>query len=446
MQRQKFALSRAATRLCALATLVTACSGQEGASPDAGVGDNSGALGPVTAVDVLVVVDNSGSMANEQAKLQRELPRLVQILISGDKYAGETAPPEVPPEQRFFNPVKSLHLGLVSTNMGGVESIPSNSLEAVVSCSNLGDDGQLQHNTSVATTGVVESRGGRNPEFPGFEWGEVVIAPDPTCAIEAPLYHEYEAVEGDAAGNQVRAAALADSFRCAARLGVRGCPFEQPLEAMWKALAPSDGRGDLFTFMDQSKGHGSTLHQGFLRSEAALAVVIITDEDDCSITETGRGLFALDLDAKDEYGPINLRCGLHVDDMRLVRPTQRYVDGLKSLKPGHPERIFLALLAGIPISAVGTPIASILALPDLQFREAPPEGSGLPATSCVGHDMGHVEEAYPPRRLLQVAQAFEPQAVVDSICADSYRPPMDLMLADLANLMGSRDPNAPIAP
>ena len=46
--------------------------------------------------------------------------------------------------------------------------------------------------------------------------------------------------------------------------------FEQPLEAMYRAL------------LDPEK-----LNQGFLREDAFLAVIIISDEDDCS-TEDNR--------------------------------------------------------------------------------------------------------------------------------------------------------------
>src|SRR5690242_14520574 len=35
-------------------------------------------------VDLLFVIDNSGSMAEEQVKLSAQLPRLVQVLTTGD--------------------------------------------------------------------------------------------------------------------------------------------------------------------------------------------------------------------------------------------------------------------------------------------------------------------------------------------------------------------------
>ena len=58
---------------------------------------------------------------------------------------------------------------------------------------------------------------------------------------------------------------LPTAFRCIARLGINGCGFEQPLAALIRAL---DG---------SVPGNA-----GFLRPGAALAVVIASDEDDCS--------------------------------------------------------------------------------------------------------------------------------------------------------------------
>src|SRR4051812_47734953 len=74
-----------------------------------GVSEEITAAG-VDKVDLLFVIDNSGSMKEEQAKLAEQLPKLVRILASGD--FGDGRPK--------FTPVSSLHLGVVSTNMGAL--------------------------------------------------------------------------------------------------------------------------------------------------------------------------------------------------------------------------------------------------------------------------------------------------------------------------------------
>src|ERR1700712_4439912 len=45
----------------------------------------------VSKVDLLFMVDDSGSMANKQLRLARELPRLVNVLTSGDRQYGTPA-------------------------------------------------------------------------------------------------------------------------------------------------------------------------------------------------------------------------------------------------------------------------------------------------------------------------------------------------------------------
>ena len=67
----------------------------------------------VDQVDVLFVIDNSGSMSEEQVKLSKELPRLVRVLASGDLDGVPNAD-----GQPDFQPVASLHLGVVSSDLG----------------------------------------------------------------------------------------------------------------------------------------------------------------------------------------------------------------------------------------------------------------------------------------------------------------------------------------
>src|SRR5262245_27853387 len=60
------------------------------------------------------------------------------------------------------------------------------------------------------------------------------------------------------------AGTLDDAVACMTALGEGGCGFEQHLEAMRAALSPDH-----------------VVNAGFLRYDAALAVVILADEDDC---------------------------------------------------------------------------------------------------------------------------------------------------------------------
>src|SRR5690606_24408569 len=68
------------------------------------------------------------------------------------------------------------------------------------------------------------------------------------------------------------AANLTDAFSCVASVGAEGPGLEMPLEAARLAIGPrvADGSND-----------------GFLRDDALLAVIVLTDENDCSYTGEG---------------------------------------------------------------------------------------------------------------------------------------------------------------
>ena len=74
-----------------------------------------------------------------------------------------------------------------------------------------------------------------------------------------------EDIDGDGRPDSVPARAMA----CLAPMGVNGCGFESPLEAMLQALNP-----------DASWNQGP---RPFLRDDAALGIVLLTDEFDCSV-------------------------------------------------------------------------------------------------------------------------------------------------------------------
>jgi hypothetical protein len=376
-------------------------------------------------VDLLFVIDDSGSMAAEQQKLAQELPRLVRVLTSGDRFAGRTPPAGISAEERFFTKVQSLHLGVVSTNMGGIDD-PSESLRA---CEGLGDDGKLLRSTEIARSGVVAASA---DEFPGFELGETVLPADPSCALAPALkYQAYEAASGGDATE------TAHTFACVSRLGVHGCAFEQQLEAMWKALAPAAGKGDQFAFLNGTKGHGDAFNAGFLRPEAVLAVIHVSDEEDCSIKPEGKELFRLDAAANERFGPrsaINVRCSKFGASQQLLWPAQRYIDGLRSLKPEHPDRIVFGAIVGIPEDANGTAdLADLLARPELAFDTVEIKGNTFERPSCKRERGGKKEEATPPRRFIEVAQGFADAQVLWSICSDDYGPALDRLIDRIAS-------------
>jgi hypothetical protein len=123
-----------------------------------------------------------------------------------------------------------VHIGVVSTDVGAGPF-------AIAGCSGTGDGGALRVGDAACRpvgasyiSDVSDGAGGRITNYPGT---------------------------------------LAEAFSCNAALGISGCGFEQQLESMRRALNGSNGG-----------------NAGFLRDDAYLAVIFITDEDDCSTRDT----------------------------------------------------------------------------------------------------------------------------------------------------------------
>ena len=159
-------------------------------------------------IDILFVIDNSGSMKEEQDNLRRNFPSFTRAL--------KALPQGLP----------NVHIAVVSSSMG------AGRFAGVPGCPVGGDSGIFQ---SAGRAG--NCRGPRDPFI---------------SAVGADRNFD-----GD----------IDDVLSCIAPLGTNGCGFEQQLLAARTALDPL---------------RMPAQNRGFLREEAVLALVLLTDEDDCS--------------------------------------------------------------------------------------------------------------------------------------------------------------------
>ncbi len=193
---------------------------------------------------------------------------------------------------------------------------------------------------------------------------------------------------------------LVDRLACMLQLGESGCGFEQPLESLRLALEGAN--------------------PGFLRAEAALAVIVLSNEDDCSAATTS--LF----DPKEvaSYGPYtSYRCfqhgvlcggkqpplaptllsGCQPGGSALHEVKTRYLDFLLGLKP--PGWVSVLVIAAQPKSVISV----------VQVEQQPPYwyvDASCQSSAGVKGD--------PAFRLYQLSEGLGARGGFSSICADSY--------------------------
>lgn len=221
---------------------------------------------------------------------------------------------------------------------------------------------------------------------------------------------------------------LEDVFACIANLGTWGCAFEQPLEAMRRALS------DI------------SYNLGFVRQDARLAVVIVTNEDDCSAS-TPELFDTSQTDLTSPLGPLtSFRCFEHGitchDDDRfhegirtgclprddpeaLLHPIGRYVDFVSGFvgNPPKPGPFWAGVVAG--------PAEDATALVGRDSRDQPE----LEAI-CTTADVSAVP-AIRLRAFVDALRASPPHSgMMQSICEDGFSQVMD----DLVDFLGTWTP------
>ncbi len=214
-------------------------------------------------IDLLFMIDNSSSMSEMQKKIYDQLPSFMQ------KLQGLPTPP-------------SLHVAVVSSDMGA----PGDSTTAI-GCTPAGDQGQFQSSP--------RSNAKLNPP---------VTCTDSTIATPqgaADSFHTY-ITDADMMPNYT--ADIGTVFQCIALLGDAGCGFEHQLASIDRALGSDsfDGNGN---------PQPPSTNVGFLRPEAYLGIILLTNEDDCSASP-GSTIYSLNGGSQNianPDGPIaNYRC------------------------------------------------------------------------------------------------------------------------------------------
>ena len=377
--------------------------GREASGGAAGGGMGDGGAGmrveyrfgapPNHQLDMLFVIDKSPSMLPFQQKLLAQFPVFMDVLKM------------LPTPDGSATELPDIHVAVTSSDTGpGRYDLPDRR------CRFGGDRGQFQY----------QPRG--------------------ACAVSpfdvVPPAQAFLAAQDDQRTKNYRGD-ISDAFACIAALGADGCAFSSPLEAARWALDPVNPRPG---------------NQGFLRPDADLAVVLFTNQDDCSVPD-GSSLMDPAQDAmSDPLGPFStFRCnefghvclqngrleppprarpgalvGCVAGDTSTSRltPIADEVAFLKGLK-SDPARLMVSVIAG-----PATPYQIALQPRANRFGALENQPQMLPSCTQAAGQL-----AVPSVRLQQWAEAFANHGLLQSICANSFAASLQLAATSLSALV-----------
>ncbi|MDI1436621.1 hypothetical protein [Polyangium sorediatum] len=243
------------------------------------------AASPIEKIDLLLALDNSRSMADKQALLASAVPDLVLGLVNppcvDDKGITAMQQPEHPLDlcpagtRRVMPPVLDIHIGVLSSSLGGhgadscPDLVPDEKACAGKANTTNNDKGHL-----VARLDPCSDAAAPTHENRGF------LAWDPTQSLTPAGEHDLVALGGS----------LRDMV---AGVGPLGCEYESQLESVYRFLVDPEPYASISVINHRAtpEGEDTALLQqraAFLRPDSMLAIVMLSDENDCSIKEYGQ--------------------------------------------------------------------------------------------------------------------------------------------------------------
>ncbi len=291
-------------------------------------------------VDILFLIDNSPSMTPKQKALAQNIPLFIkEIEKTGVNY----------------------HVGIATSDVGADVALGQLWGGDIGTCDTFaGDDGVLQ--AKPCTKRAFSTTEGSNAcatlcpdeRFVPTDGRNYISKVNGVTNVPPKMV-----VGGD--GKTVDEGPI-NAFQCMALVADQGCGVEAPLEGSLRAL----------------DGHRAD-NAGFLRSNSILAIIYITDEDDCSVQMAMRNQLnpktrACDPTQPDDYDCYNIdyRClarSVQCDQSMLqsgvktnckerqgnfLEPLKKYVDFFSKLR--SPDRLLVSGIWTLPSALKGGPI------------------------------------------------------------------------------------------
>lgn len=287
-------------------------------------GDVSWPTEGCTAVDILFVVDDSGSMSEEQSNLARNFPEFISRL---EAYR---TPADTQLDYRVGVTTSSRENLHVDSSVTYLQGGPR--CTETADCPNAPPVGN--HTCECPSRGYEECSkvcpGNCYCEPPGTTMNVATNCEGEDGRLIAPSGYTEPWIQGP--GDHVSTA-----FSSIAQVGTSGCGLEMPLYAVEHALSS-----------EYRSAPGET-NRGFLREDSLLMLIIITDEDDCSsdVNELDQSV-TLDINHPLESMTGDNGCtdvnGLTTDEQYW--PVEHYIDFLDELM-GERSHWALAVIAGM---------------------------------------------------------------------------------------------------
>jgi hypothetical protein len=228
----------------------------------------------VDKVDLLLAIDNSISMAEKQQLFAKAVPELVKRLVNphcvtpAGQIAAEPAAPDLPcpaGSSREFEPLADLHVGVITSSLGSHGASGAKDV-----CVGAGFDDHAHLLPFV------------RPGVPSYD-GKGFLKWDPNGVANPPGDSDVQAF-ADALETVISSA------------GENGCGYEAQLESVYRFLVDPEPPQSV----ELPNGGSQAAKVGvdtellkeradFLRPDSSVVVLMLTDENDCSIQDEGYG-------------------------------------------------------------------------------------------------------------------------------------------------------------
>jgi hypothetical protein len=240
----------------------------------------------VDKIDLLFMIDNSSSMADKQAVLRDAVPDLVKRLVSPTCVSASTGPVVTPtnPDDpcpsgsaREFKPIRDIHIGVITSSLGGHGGAACSGTGTGLVTEEGDDHGHLVATrprfAAVASAGFP---GGQPPDALGFlDWNPVKR---PGQSIDA-FKTTFEAM--------------------VVATDEHGCGYEAQLESIYRFLADPNPPASIGKQSCPGTNVPCAVPVGrdtellreraaFLRPDSLVAIIMMTDENDCSLRDSGQ--------------------------------------------------------------------------------------------------------------------------------------------------------------